>query len=47
MTRGEFFEFLKDFDDKIPLAIAECVFKEFATDKAEAIDLNEMIKYFE
>ena len=47
MTRGEFFEFLKDLDDTIPLATAELVFKAFATDTAEAIDLNAMIKYFE
>ena len=47
MTKDEFFEFLKDLDDTIPLAIAGLVFKTFATDTAEAIDLNAMIKYFE
>eukprot|EP00828_Plagiopyla_frontata_P013089 TRINITY_DN1762_c0_g1_i1.p1 TRINITY_DN1762_c0_g1~~TRINITY_DN1762_c0_g1_i1.p1 ORF type:complete len:410 (+),score=81.87 TRINITY_DN1762_c0_g1_i1:149-1378(+) len=47
VTREQFYEFLKDFNEMIPLSVAELVFKKFATEEAEAIDFNKMVEHFE
>jgi len=47
MTREEFYEFIADLDNKIPLVTAKLVFQRLAKEKADTISLTEMIKYFD